>query len=156
MWFIKRCFDALNAFDRVLEGWIPDLDSSPRVDFRDLREQVEGRRMEQRYNEKTAQVYLDSVGASLNLGVNELNGASLREYWLNSVNNLAVKTDSAKLEVESSGLIMESLKAQVSAISGVSLDEEAINMLTYQRQFQAGARFIQVIDEMLQVLLSIA
>jgi elongator complex protein 3 len=51
VWFIKRCFDALNAFGRVLEGWTPDLASSPRVDFRGLRETVEGRRMDQRYNE---------------------------------------------------------------------------------------------------------
>lgn len=90
------------------------------------------------------------------LRVTELKGASLREFWLQSVNSLAVKTDAANLELESAGLIRESIKAQVSAVSGVSLDEEAINMLTFQRQFQAGARFIQVIDELLQTLLSIA
>ena len=88
--------------------------------------------------------------------VTDLNGSSLREFWLNSVNALAVKTDAANLEVQSSGLIRESLQAQVLAVSGVSLDEEAINMLTYQRQYQAGARFISVIDEMLQILISIA
>ena len=41
------------------------------------------------------------------------------------------------------------------AVSGVSLDEEVINLLTFQRQFQAAARFIAVIDETLQTLLSI-
>jgi flagellar hook-associated protein 1 FlgK len=41
-------------------------------------------------------------------------------------------------------------------VSGVSLDEESINLLTFQRQFQAAARFISVIDETLQVLLSLA
>ena len=85
-----------------------------------------------------------------------LNGSSLREFWINSVNDLAVKTDAANLAVESTGLIRESIAAQVQAVSGVSIDEEAVNMLTFQRQFQAGARFIQTIDEMLQTLLSIA
>ncbi|MCH7545625.1 MAG: flagellar hook-associated protein FlgK [Planctomycetes bacterium] len=91
-----------------------------------------------------------------NVKVTNLNGLSLRDFWLNSVNALAVKTDAANLQVQSSALIRESLEAQVLAVSGVSLDEEAINMLTYQRQYQAGARFIQVIDEMFQTLLSIA
>jgi flagellar hook-associated protein 1 FlgK len=41
-------------------------------------------------------------------------------------------------------------------VSGVSLDEEAIDLMSLQRQFQAAARFITVIDEAMQVLLSIA
>ncbi len=41
------------------------------------------------------------------------------------------------------------------ATSGVSIDEESINMLSYQRQFQAAARYIATIDETLQTLLTI-
>ena len=44
---------------------------------------------------------------------------------------------------------------QTHTASGVSLDEESINMLSYQRQFQAAARYIATIDETLQTLLSI-
>ena len=51
---------------------------------------------------------------------------------------------------------VRTVKSQVQAVSGVSLDEESINLLTFQRQFQAAARFIAVIDETLQTLLSIA
>jgi len=87
--------------------------------------------------------------------LDDLDGASLRDFWLNSVNALAVKTDAANLSVETTGLIRDSIDAQVQAVSGVSVDEEAINMLTFQRQFQAGARFIQTVDELLQTLLNI-
>ena len=52
-------------------------------------------------------------------------------------------------------LVRESLDAQIQAVSGVSIDEESINMLSYQRQFQAAARYIATIDETLQTLLSI-
>jgi flagellar hook-associated protein 1 FlgK len=38
----------------------------------------------------------------------------------------------------------------------VSLDEETIDLLSYQRQFQAAARYISTIDEAMQILLSIA
>ncbi len=47
-----------------------------------------------------------------------------------------------------------SLDAQIQSVSGVSLDEESINLLQVQRQFQAAARFIAVIDETLQTLLA--
>lgn len=91
-----------------------------------------------------------------NLSLPELDGRSLREYWQQAVNKLAVKADAANAAVEAAGLVRENLAAQVQAISGVSLDEEAINLLAYQRQFQAAARFINVIDETFQTLLSLA
>jgi flagellar hook-associated protein 1 FlgK len=87
--------------------------------------------------------------------VSGLSDRSLREYWHDSVNSLAVKTDAARLRVQSSTLVRQSLEAQVQSVSGVSLDEEAINLLLFQRQFQAAARFIAVIDETIQTLLSI-
>jgi flagellar hook-associated protein 1 FlgK len=80
----------------------------------------------------------------------------LRELWHNAVNALAIKTDAANSGVASAQLVRESLEAQVQAVSGVSLDEEALNLLTFQHQFQAAARFISVIDETLQTLMSLA
>jgi len=38
------------------------------------------------------------------------------------------------------------------AISGVNLDEEAVNMMSYQRAYQASARLIQVINQLLETL----
>ena len=84
-----------------------------------------------------------------------LGNKSIRQFWQNSVTALAVKAGAANSAVSSSSLVRGSLNAQMQAKSGVSLDEEAINLLTYQRQFQAAARFIAVIDETLQTLLSI-
>ncbi len=89
------------------------------------------------------------------VSVQELGGTSLRGFWRDAVTSLAVKAGAANDAVESSSLVRESLSAQVQAVSGVSLDEETINLLTFQRQFQAAARFIAVIDETLQTLLSI-
>jgi len=85
-----------------------------------------------------------------------LGGVSLREYWQNQVNDLAVRSSAAESAAQSSGLVRESLSAQLIAVTGVSLDEESINLLTFQRQFQAAARYISVVDETLQILLSLA
>ncbi|MHC4414922.1 MAG: flagellar hook-associated protein FlgK [Planctomycetota bacterium] len=91
-----------------------------------------------------------------NTELEALGNRSLRQFWQDSVNSLAVRTAAANAAVESSQLVRESLAAQIQAVSGVSLDEESINLLMFQRQFQAAARFISVIDETLQTLLSIA
>ncbi len=88
-----------------------------------------------------------------NTPLTTISDQSLRDFWQNSVNSLAVKSSAANLAVESSALVRESLAAQIQAVSGVSLDEEAINLLMFQRQFQAAARFIAVIDETIQTML---
>ncbi|MCH2160586.1 MAG: flagellar hook-associated protein FlgK [Phycisphaerales bacterium] len=85
-----------------------------------------------------------------------LDGASLREYWQTSVSDHAVKTGAAETALRSDQLVRSSLEARNAAVSGVSLDEEAIDLMSLQRQFQAAARYITVIDETMEVLLSIA
>jgi len=85
--------------------------------------------------------------------IEALDGLSLREYWQNAVNQLAVRSGQAGTAVETNGLVRESLDAQFQSISGVSVDEETINLLTYQRQFQAASRYISTIDETMQELL---
>jgi flagellar hook-associated protein 1 FlgK len=44
------------------------------------------------------------------------------------------------------------LEGEHLGLSGVSLDEEAVNMMTFQRMYQASARVIQTISELLDVL----
>lgn len=51
--------------------------------------------------------------------------------------------------------ILSQAAAQRDSISGVSLDEEAINMLQYQRAYEAAAKFLKVADEMTQTILSL-
>ena len=91
-----------------------------------------------------------------NKPIDAFNGRSLREKWQSSVNELAVRTSAARTTLESSQLVRANLDAQSQSVSGVSIDEEAIDLMTLQRQFQAAARFITVIDEAMQTLLSIA
>jgi flagellar hook-associated protein 1 FlgK len=88
--------------------------------------------------------------------IDGLGGASLREFWQAAVNNHAVKTSAAETALSSNQLVRASIDAQNQSVSGVSLDEEAIDLMSLQRQFQAAARFITVIDEAMEELLGIA
>ncbi len=63
---------------------------------------------------------------------------------------------SADNALETQAAILAQATAQRDAVSGVSLDEEAINLLQYQKAFEAASRFIRVADEMTQMILSLA
>jgi elongator complex protein 3 len=54
VWFVKRCFEAMNDFANVLRGWQPDMEVASGLDFRNLEEKVDGRHIERRYNEIVA------------------------------------------------------------------------------------------------------
>jgi flagellar hook-associated protein 1 FlgK len=51
--------------------------------------------------------------------------------------------------------IMSQAMAQRDASSGVSLDEEAINLLQFQKSYEAAARFLKIADEMTQTILAL-
>lgn len=86
--------------------------------------------------------------------LNELDGLSITQYWQRHVEDLAIARNDAREQVEADGVVRENLEAQQQARSGVNADEETINLLQFQRAFQASARFISVVDELLQTLIS--
>lgn len=51
--------------------------------------------------------------------------------------------------------VLAQATAQRDAVSGVSLDEEAINLLQYQKAYEAAARFLKIADEMTQTILTL-
>lgn len=90
-----------------------------------------------------------------NQTITGLNGETFNAAWNGATQAVAVRVTSSKTNAEATKLVRENLDAQRSSISGVSMDEEAINLVNYQRQYQAGARFISVVDEMTQTLLQL-
>ncbi len=88
-------------------------------------------------------------------GVDAFGGVSVLERWRQTTESVAVKTRSAQTATRASQQVQRSLEAQSAAISGVSVDEESINLLNFQRQYQAAAQFISTVDQMTQILLGL-
>ncbi len=61
----------------------------------------------------------------------------------------------AKAVAQGFEVFQQTLDAQNLAVSGVSIDEEAVKMIQYQRAFQASAKFIQTVNDLLEVLVSL-
>jgi flagellar hook-associated protein 1 FlgK len=49
--------------------------------------------------------------------------------------------------------MLQQLQQQDSSVSGVSLDEEASNLLLYQRAYQAAAQAITTVNQMLETVI---
>ena len=87
--------------------------------------------------------------------VDSLGGVTLLEGWRRTTDAVAVETASARTERAASEQVRASLEAQHATVSGVSIDEETINLIAYQQQYQAAARLISTVDELTQILISL-
>jgi flagellar hook-associated protein 1 FlgK len=61
----------------------------------------------------------------------------------------------ANTNAESAAVFQQSLHGQKLASSGVNLDEEVVKMMSYQRSYQASARYISILNELLQLTVNI-
>ncbi len=96
-----------------------------------------------------------SIAGLREQSIAELGNFSLTEFWSRHIQDMAVRTGQAKQNLEADTIVRENLQAQQQAVSGVNADEEAINLLVFQRAYQGSARFISVVDELLETLLSL-
>jgi flagellar hook-associated protein 1 len=70
------------------------------------------------------------------------------------VSGLGVDRQSARDLNDNQTLLVDMLDKRRQEVSGVSLDEESVNMLRYQRAYEAAARLITTTDEMLNKLIN--
>jgi flagellar hook-associated protein 1 FlgK len=83
-----------------------------------------------------------------------LNGLSITRAWSNEVETVGTQLAQAQDDQEAFAVVRDNLQSRQAAISGVNADEETINLLAFQRAYQASARFITVVDELTQTLLN--
>ncbi|MCC7191695.1 MAG: flagellar hook-associated protein FlgK [Phycisphaeraceae bacterium] len=84
-----------------------------------------------------------------------LGGLSISDQWSRHVEDYAVRLGQADQKFQADTVVRENLEAQQQSVSGVNTDEEAINLLAFQRAYQGSARFLSVVDEMYQTLLGL-
>jgi flagellar hook-associated protein 1 len=83
------------------------------------------------------------------------NGASISVLYDRLVSGVTQASSVASSMAEGAGVFQQTPQAQKDATSGVSLDEEAIRMMAYQKSFQASARFISVLSDLLDQLVKL-
>ena len=82
-------------------------------------------------------------------------GQTPANYYSGLVFQIGNDVSQAQSEQTAVGLVQKQLQDQRGAISGVSLDEEAVNLIKYQSAYQASANVVNVINQLLTATLNI-
>lgn len=80
---------------------------------------------------------------------------SFRDYYSDFVGDLGLQCIRARHQTEADGVLLKDLVARREAIAGVSLDEEATNLMKWQSCFTASSKVITTVDEMMDTILSL-
>lgn len=97
-----------------------------------------------------------NILSSLQYGkIMDNNTSNIGDFYNGMVGKLAVVTNKANMEADHQKNIVSQLNNVRESISGVSLDEEAVKMIEYQKAFDASARVIKTADEMFDTVLNL-
>ena len=78
--------------------------------------------------------------------------STFSDYYGKMIANLGVQTKQTSGLKENQEVLLTQLENRRQSICGVSLDEEATNMILFQQAYRAAVYFLQVVNELLDVL----
>jgi flagellar hook-associated protein 1 len=91
----------------------------------------------------------------LALAVSQLrDGASVDGAYRAFVSKVGADSREATRQQSNAQVLTDSVENRRQSVSGVSLDEEMSNLVRFQRSYQASARAMSTLDEMLDVLIN--
>ncbi|MFC1556560.1 flagellar hook-associated protein FlgK [candidate division KSB1 bacterium] len=79
---------------------------------------------------------------------------SLIDFFNSVVSEVGIRTKEAADNVNNVDLLIEQFSNLRDTVSGVSLDEEFVNLIKFQRGYQASARLITTVDSMFETLIN--
>lgn len=88
-------------------------------------------------------------------GTATMDGATFSEYYRSIVTGVGTEVSETRSNYTSQGKVVEQLEQARESLSGVSLEEEAINLIKLQRAYEAAAKVMSVADRMFETLLGI-
>ena len=100
--------------------------------------------------------YLDRMNAPMatDPGAGITGSYSVSEYSESSIGWLESLRSRASAAADGKGALYERLQSSLSSKTGVNMDEEMAILVELEQSYQASARIVQAIDEMMQVLLN--
>lgn len=81
-------------------------------------------------------------------------GMTFGGYFKDTVDRLGVQTQEAKRMVKNQHSVLASFQQSRDVVSGVSLDEEMTNLIQFQHAYQANAKIISTVDDLLDVVIN--
>lgn len=82
------------------------------------------------------------------------NSTTFSEFYQNLLVTISSNVENSNFKLESQEAIVNSIETTYNNLTKVDPDEEMINLLQYQAAYEANAKIITAVDEMLQTLLN--
>lgn len=82
-----------------------------------------------------------------------LQGQTITGRYVRIVSGIGEQVATTTQQLENQDAVAKLLHSQRDAVSGVSLDEEMTDLMRYQKAFEASARLISTVDEMLDTVM---
>lgn len=79
---------------------------------------------------------------------------NMEGYYKDIIDRLGVQSQEAQRMVENQSNLVMDIAMQRESISGVNLDEETINLVQFQHAYNANAKVISTVDELLDVVVN--
>ena len=76
-------------------------------------------------------------------------------FYQSLVGRVGADVQDAARKAEAGEAVYESMIDYKNSVSGVSLEEEEIRLLAYQHAYQAAAKFLTVVEDLMDTLLAI-
>jgi flagellar hook-associated protein 1 FlgK len=95
---------------------------------------------------------LNLAGLFNSRGVNDF---TFTQFFGEIAGRVGKLLDVARRDTQAQGQLVAQAKALRAEASGVSLDEEAANLIVFQRAYQASAQLIRTLDEMTDTLIGL-
>lgn len=104
---------------------------------------------------------VDPVTLTVNLSdstqvkfVSSVTGTTINGYFQNTITTLGVSNQEARNMDTTQTSLISQMSQRKASVSGVSIDEEVTNMIQFNKAYQANAKMISVINELLDTVIN--
>ena len=80
--------------------------------------------------------------------------ATFYQYYNDQISKLGLLVTNASSNASNHSLVADALDTQRASVSGVNLNEEAANLVKSQKAYEAAARLVSTLDEMLDTIIN--
>jgi flagellar hook-associated protein 1 FlgK len=90
-----------------------------------------------------------------NTNLAALGNIKMTEYFNTTLSGLGVDSRAYVDRTESQQNVVDTLESNRQSVSSVNIDEEMINLIKFQRAFEASSRLVRAYDEVAQTLIQL-
>ncbi|MHB8842795.1 MAG: flagellar basal body rod C-terminal domain-containing protein, partial [Candidatus Aquicultor sp.] len=96
-----------------------------------------------------------AISSLINSHITALDSDTIANFYERLVAKVGNQSQAASDELTFYDNFLAQLNTRRDSVSGVNLDEEASNLIIFQRAYQAAARLIKTADEIFQTILNL-